>query len=174
MNPALIVIDVQKDYFEHGKFPLAHSQRVLEDIASAMEQAKRHRIPIVLIQHIADPAGGPAPFFNANTPGADIHPRILEIADDAPVVIKHFADSFEKTELKNVLDRHHVDALLICGMMTQNCVTHTAISKAAEPYRITVLEDCCTTASEILHAIAIHALSTRVAIAPWRDAIRVG
>jgi nicotinamidase-related amidase len=173
MNPALVVIDVQLDYFEHGKFPLAHSERVLERIACAIEQASRHGIPVVLIQHIADPAGGPAPFFNANTPGVDIHPRILAIAANAPVVIKHFADSFEKTELKEVLDRHQIDALLLCGMMTQNCVTHTAISKAADPYRITVLEDCCTTVSEILHAIAIHALSTRVAISPWRDAIGV-
>jgi nicotinamidase-related amidase len=171
MNPALVVIDVQKDYFEQGMFPLANAQRVLENIANAIEQAKRKKIPIVLIQHIADPAGGPAPFFNANTSGADIHPRILEVAGDAPVVIKHFADSFERTQLQSVLESHHVDTLLVCGMMTQNCVTHTAISKAADAYRVTVLEDCCTTVSEILHAIAIHGLSTRVAIAPWRDAI---
>ena len=35
--------------------------------------------------------------------------------------------------------------LLICGMMTQNGVTHTAISKAAEKYRVAILTDCCTT-----------------------------
>ena len=40
-------------------------------------------------------------------------------------------------------------------MMTQNCVTHTAISKAAEKYNVTILIDCCTTVSEILHKIAL-------------------
>jgi hypothetical protein len=48
-------------------------------------------------------------------------------------------------------------------MMTQNCVTHTALSRQADSYeRVTVLTDACTTVSEMLHAIALHALSTRV------------
>ena len=54
--------------------------------------------------------------------------------------------------------------MLICGMMTQNCVTHTAISKAAEPYSVKVLSDCCTTVSQMIHLIALSALSTRVAL----------
>jgi len=53
---------------------------------------------------------------------------------------------------------------LVCGMMTQNCVTHTAISKAAEKYKVAVLEDCCASVSEMLHLIALRALSTRVAL----------
>ena len=56
-------------------------------------------------------------------------------------------------------------------MMTQNCVTHTAISKAAEKYAVTVLTDCCTTVSEILHLIALHALSTRVKLVPSTDVL---
>ena len=64
-----------------------------------------------------------------------------------------------------------VTDLLVCGMMTQNCVTHTAISKAAEKYNVSVLVDCCTTVSEILHMIALHALSTRVKLVPSSEAI---
>lgn len=47
-------------------------------------------------------------------------------------------------------------------MMTQNCVTHMAISKAAEKYSVTILPDCCTTVDEMIHNIALHAVSTRV------------
>jgi nicotinamidase-related amidase len=47
-------------------------------------------------------------------------------------------------------------------MMTQNCVTHTAISKAAEKYDVSILMDCCTTVDEMIHNIALHAVSTRV------------
>jgi nicotinamidase-related amidase len=64
-----------------------------------------------------------------------------------------------------------VTELLVCGMMTQNCVTHTAISKSAEKYTVTVLSDCCTTVSEMLHHIALHALSTRVALVPGGEAV---
>jgi len=50
--------------------------------------------------------------------------------------VKHFADSFEKTKLEETLAKLGVTELLLCGMMTQNCVTHTAISKAAEKYNV--------------------------------------
>ena len=61
--------------------------------------------------------------------------------------------------------------LLLCGMMTQNCVTHTAISKAVEKYPVSILTDCCTTVSEILHLIALHAVSTRVTLSALPDAL---
>ena len=93
-------------------------------------------IPVVIIQHIANSEMGIAPFFNEGTKGADIHPRILAAAPNAPVVVKEFADSFEKTTLEETLAKLGATELLVCGMMTQNCVTHTAISKAAEKYSV--------------------------------------
>jgi nicotinamidase-related amidase len=112
---------------------------------------------------VADATQGIAPFFNAGTEGVKIHPRILAAAPDAPVVVKHFADSFERTNLHATLQALGATELVLCGMMTQNCVTHTALSRQADAYgRVTVLTDACTTVSEMLHAIALHALSTRV------------
>ena len=69
-------------------------------------------------------------------------------APTAPVVMKEFADSFEKTTLEETLTKLGVTDLLVCGLMTQNCLTHTALSKAAEKYGITILPDCCTTVDE--------------------------
>ena len=45
-------------------------------------------------------------------------------------------------------------------MMTQNCVTHTAISRAADRYGIEVLASCTTTVDEMIHRIALSALSS--------------
>lgn len=172
MTKALLVIDLQNDYFDGGAFPLWNAAGTAENIARAIGAAQEAQVPVVHIQHIADASAGLAPFFNEGTEGADIHPVILEAAKDAPVVVKRFADSFEQTNLEATLERLGVDELLVCGMMTQNCVTHTAISKAAEKYnKVTVLVDCCTTVSEMLHQIALHALSTRVALMPAADAI---
>ena len=64
-----------------------------------------------------------------------------------------------------------VTELLVCGMMTQNCVTHTAISKSAEKYKVSILADCCTTVSEMLHNIALHAVSTRVPLVSANEAL---
>lgn len=168
MKKALLVIDLQNDYFPGGKFPLWNTDVVLENIERAIARANAQGIPVIHIQHVAK---GVAPFFNEGTPGADIHPRILTATPNAPVVVKEFADSFEKTNLEETLAKLGVTDLLVCGMMTQNCVTHTAISKAAEKYNVTVVVDCCTTVSEILHQIALHALSTRVKLAPSSETL---
>lgn len=171
MNKALLVIDLQNDYFPGGKFPLWNADATLERIERAIARARTKDIPVVIIQHVADRAAGIAPFFNAETPGADVHPRILAAAPDAPIVVKAFADSFVQTTLADTLARLGTTELLVCGMMTQNCVTHTAISKSAEKYDVTILSDACTTVSEPLHLIALHAVSTRTRLQPASEAI---
>jgi nicotinamidase-related amidase len=168
---ALIVIDLQNDYFPGGLFPLWNSEGTLGNVAAAIGKARASGIPVIHVQHVANAAKGIAPFFNAGTPGVAIHPEILAAAPDAPVVVKGYADSFHATTLEQVLSGLGVDELLVCGMMTQNCVTHTAISKSAEKYKVTVLTDCCTTVSEMLHLIALNALSTRVALQPAATAL---
>ena len=85
--------------------------------------------------------------------------------------MKQNADSFQGTTLEEVLNKLDVTELLVCGMMTHNCVTHTAISKSAEKYGITVLPDCCTTVSEIIHLLALDALSNRVKLVPSTEAM---
>lgn len=162
MTAALLVIDVQNDYFPDGAFPLWNTAAVLDATVAAIGRAQRRGEPVVLVRHVA--ATPDSPLLKAGTPGAEIHPRILAAAPDAPVVVKRFADSFHQTELGEVLARHGVDHLHIAGMMTQNCVAHTALSRGADPYRVSVLSDCTTTVDPAIHGFALNALSTRVAL----------
>ena len=166
-----LVIGLQNDYFPGGKYPLWNTDVVLDNIERAIEKANAQGVPVVIIQHIANSEMGVAPFFNKGTTGADLHPRILAAAPNASVVVKEFADSFEKTTLEETLAKLGVTELLVCGMMTQNCVTHTAISKAAEKYSVCILADCCTTVGEMIHNIALHAVSTRVKLVPSSEAL---
>lgn len=159
---ALIVIDLQNDYFPEGKFPLWNSESILMNTEAAIAKARTKNIPVILIQHVADTSKGIAPFFNKGTFGVDIHPSILKAAPDSIVITKAFADSFHQTTLEKTLAKLGIEELLVCGMMTQNCVTHTAISKSAEKYLVKILSDCCTTVSQMIHLIALNALSTRV------------
>ncbi len=171
MTKALLLIDLQNDYFPGGAFPLWHTDETLARVEAAIAQATAKGVKIIHIQHIADAKVGPSPFFNEGTPGAEIHARVRAAAPDAPVVVKAFADSFHETTLEATLRELGVTELLVAGMMTQNCVTHTAISRAAEKYDVKILVDCCTTVSEILHLIALHAVSTRVKLEPASSAI---
>ena len=164
---ALLVIDLQNDYFPEGKFPLWDTEATLINIETAIAKASAQGIHIIHIQHIAN---GASPFFNNGTDGVKIHPRILAAAPDAHVVIKAHADSFFETSLESTLSQLGVTALFICGMMTQNCVTHTAISKSAEKYTVSILADCCTTTNEAIHRFALSAISTRLHLLNSTDA----
>ncbi|HJW43360.1 MAG TPA: cysteine hydrolase family protein [Geothrix sp.] len=168
---ALLVIDLQNDYFPGGKFPLWNADAVLERTLQAVARAQAQDVPVVLVQHIADSSRGIAPFFVEGSEGAQLHPRVRAAAPEAPVVVKASADAFHQTELARTLAGLGVTELLIGGMMTQNCVTHTAISKAAEPYAVSILGDCCTTVSEMLHVIALSAVATRLPVTTSTEAL---
>lgn len=86
-------------------------------------------------------------------------------------MVKAFADSFHQTTLDSLLQEMGVSRLLVTGMTTQNCVTHTAISPAAEKYDVSILSDCTTTVNEMIHLIALHGVSTRVPLVPAAQAL---
>ncbi|MCT4612109.1 MAG: cysteine hydrolase [Clostridia bacterium] len=159
MKKALILIDVQNDYFEGGKFPLWNVGNTLDNIVESVKKAKENDIEVVLIQHVADENG---PFFNESSEGVKLHEKLLTVAGDAEVVIKTKADSFYNTNLEELLSSKGIEELFVAGMMTQNCVTHTAISKSAEKYKVSMVADLCTTVSEPIHFIGLDAVTTRI------------
>lgn len=167
---ALIIIDVQNDYFPKGKYPLWNTEEVLENIIETVRKAQKNNIPVILVQHIADPEKGLAPFFNKGSEGVEIHPKLIELAEDAELVVKGYADSFYDTRLDGLLKERRIERIMICGMMTQNCVTHTAISPSAERYEVVILPDCCTTIDQMIHGIALNGVSTRVPLVPSSEA----
>lgn len=159
---AIIIIDIQNDYFFKGKFPLWNAGKVLINIKKLICKANQKQIPVFLIQHISSAPKGMAPFFEKGSEGVKIHPEIISICPNAEVIQKQHADSFYQTRLDRSLEEFGIDELLICGMMTQNCVTHTAISKKAEKYKVSIIEDCCTTTDAMIHKMALNAASSRV------------
>lgn len=171
MNKALLLVDIQNDYFPGGAFPLWNTEATLQHIEQAIKLAQDKGVHLIHIQHVASPRPGAAPFFTQGTEGVNIHPRILAAAPQAPIVVKEFADGFVNTTLEATLAERQITHLLVCGMMTQNCVTHTAISKSAEKYEVCMLTDCCTTVSEMLHNIALRAVSTRLPLMTAKEAI---
>ncbi|WP_325894714.1 cysteine hydrolase family protein [Grimontia sp. NTOU-MAR1] len=158
---ALIVIDIQNDYFEDGKYPLYQPKETTQKTLEAMARAKDKNIPIIHIQHLVSPELGEGLFFYEGSEGVKIHKDVMAAAPDAPVVTKRHADCFENTNLEDLLQSMGVEEILITGMMTHNCVNHTALSPAAEKYNPKVIEECCCTIDPIAHALAVDSMQVR-------------
>jgi nicotinamidase-related amidase len=169
MKTALLLIDLQEEYFPGGRYPLWNIADTLAAAEASIARARREGIAIVHVQHVASSAD--SPLFAPGSEGVRIHPDILAAAPDAPVVVKQHADAFHETDLAALLQELGVQRLLLAGAMTQNCVTHTALSKAAERFDVAVLADATTTVDPMIHGFALAALRPRVAVLEgWAEA----
>lgn len=139
---ALIVVDIQNDYFPAGKWPLVGVEAAADKAAQIIKAFRDAGDLVVYIRHEA--ATADAPFFAPGTEGAQIHPKVLNRADE-PVIVKQHINSFRDTELRAVLDQHGIDKLVIVGSMSHMC-TH-GITRAAVDfgYDTTVIHDACAT-----------------------------
>jgi nicotinamidase-related amidase len=168
MSRALLVIDIQNDYFPDGVLPLFQAAETEERVVTAISAARRAGDRIVLVQHISKASGG---LFDAAGSGVAIRPAILSAAGDAPVVTKHVADAFQDTDLASHLAG--IETLLVCGMMTQNCVVFTAMSRSADGLAVRVIGDLCAAPTETVHRIALNALGSKLPVSTaaqeWAD-----
>lgn len=164
MTRTLLVIDIQTDYFAGGTLPLWQAEETEARIVAAIAKARAAGDKVVLVRHVSAQSSG---LFAADGPGVTIRPAIVAAAGDAAVVTKQKADAFQDTDLAAQLEG--TDELLVCGMMTQNCVVFTALSRATDAFDVQVVGDLCTAPSEIVHKIALNALGSKTRLAAAAD-----
>jgi nicotinamidase-related amidase len=129
---ALVLIDVQNDYFPGGKWPLSGMDLAADNAARLLTAARAAGDLVVHVRHEFPTPD--APFFTPNSEGAQIHSTVRSRADE-PVVLKHHVNAFRETDLKAILDRHGVDELVICGAMSHMCVDAGARAASDLGYR---------------------------------------
>ena len=141
MKEALIIIDVQNDYFPGGTCELYHPYEAEKVIQKLISESRRISRPIVYIQHFNEPDDY---FFLEGTKGAAISNRIAPKPEDK-VIVKHYPNSFLETDLDAYLKEIGVDKLIVCGMMTHMCVDTTVRAAMDYGYEITIVADACAT-----------------------------
>jgi nicotinamidase-related amidase len=140
MNTALVIVDIQNDYFPEGRMPLVGPVEASQQAARLLEYFRGAQWPVIHVQHIA--VRPSATFFLPGTPGVDFHANVRPLPEEA-IVQKNFPNSFRDTPLLDVLREQHVGRLVICGMQTNMCVD--AITRAAADYgfECLVAADAC-------------------------------
>ena len=125
---ALILVDIQNDYFTGGRWPVAQIDEVSANAARLLAHARRAGHRVIPIRHEAQ--SDTAPFFRKGTVGAETH---------ASVAIKNTPSSFRDTDLQDRLDG--ITDLVICGARSQMCIDATARAGADLGYGVTVISD---------------------------------
>lgn len=142
MKKALLIIDVQNDYFENGAYPLSNADMAATNIRRVLDKFRADGDAVIFIRHINLKEN--AAFFRPDTVGSDIHEAIEPIEGET-VIIKHNANSFRDTHLHQFLQSQNIEQLIIVGMMTQHCVDTTVRAAFDLGYSNIVLYDCCAT-----------------------------
>ena len=141
MKQALLIIDVQNDYFPGGTCELYKPYEAENRIIGLITESRSIGRPIVYIQHFNRPDDF---FFLEGTKGAQISERIKPQPQDK-IIIKRYPNSFLETELDGYLKSIGADELIVCGMMTHMCVDTTVRAAMDHGYTVTVVADACAT-----------------------------
>ncbi|MDD2851783.1 MAG: cysteine hydrolase family protein [Desulfuromonadaceae bacterium] len=154
MSTALILIDIQNDYFPGGRMELAGSIEAATATARLIAAFRKSSWPVIHIRHIA--AQPMATFFIPGTAGADIHQSVAPLPDE-PVIVKHFPNSFRETTLLEQLRTSGVDTLLVCGMMSHMCVDATVRAAFDVGFSCIVVHDACATRELTFNGVVVPA-----------------
>lgn len=160
MKPALVLVDLQNDYFPGGRMELVGIEAAAMQAHKLLLTFREAQRPIFHMQHVA--LGPKATFFLPDTQGAEIHTALQPLPGE-PVFQKHFPNSFRETALLAALRRAGIEDLIICGAMSHMCIDAT--TRAAFDYglRCQVIHDACASRNLVFEGLEVPAAQVHAA-----------
>lgn len=138
---ALVLVDVQQDYFGGGPLEIQHPPHTesVPRVAQAIDAAHAAGIPVVTVQHTM---GEGAPVFDPTQPGFQLHPEVAERrTENWKTVVKRYGSVYADTDVSTWLRRQGVDTVTLVGYMTNNCVLASAVEGEGLGFTTEVLAD---------------------------------
>ena len=160
MSKALLVIDIQNDYFPGGAMELVGSVEAAQQAALIQESFRKSGDPVVHVQHVA--RSREATFFLPNTWGVEINQLVFPVNDEA-VIVKHFPNAFRETNLLELFKSLTVDELTIVGMMTHMCIDTTVRAANDLGFNVTLVSDACATRNLVFEDKEVSAAQVQAA-----------
>lgn len=138
---AVIVIDIQNEYFPGGKMPIPDGMKALNNSKRIVDFAHKNGMPVFFVQHIGDAQG---PLFAKGSRFADFHKDLQPTKVDR-IITKATPSSFVGTDLKEQLDKLGIKQLVVTGLMTHMCVSSTARDAVPLGFSVIIPEDATAT-----------------------------
>lgn len=133
MKPALLVIDVQKQYMP--MMSKEDQEKAIQYMNWAIWVFRQHKEPIIRIYHKSE-GYGVAP----GTEGFEFHDS-LNVNDEDMKVIKTYSNAFTKTDLDKILKENEINTLFMCGMSSTGCVLATYFGAKDYDYKAFLIKD---------------------------------
>lgn len=157
---ALIIIDIQNDYFPGGAMELVGSNAAAENAALLLAAFRKAQRPVFHVQHIS--LAPTATFFLPDTPGMQIHPLVCPLEEET-VVQKHYPNSFRDTPLLDLLRIRGITDIALAGMMTHMCVDTTTRAAFDLGFTCHLAHDACATRSLVHDGKTVEAAQVQTA-----------
>lgn len=142
MKTAILLIDIQNDYFPNGRMPLEKSTDACQKQQELLQASRAKQLPVIHVQHTSTLPN--AQHLLPCTKGVEFHPNVLPIKNEM-IIKKHYPNSFKDTNLLNHLIKHQINHLIVAGMMTHLCIDATVRAAYDLGFTCTVVSDACAT-----------------------------
>ncbi|HKX37980.1 MAG TPA: cysteine hydrolase family protein [Burkholderiales bacterium] len=144
-DTALVIIDIQNDYFPGGAMELEGADAAAAHASSVLKKFREQKQPVFHVKHLSVRPG--STFFIPGTAGAEIHAKVKP-QDGEAIIEKNFPNAFRNTQLKEMLEKHQIKQLVVAGMMTHMCVDASVRQAADLGYKVTLLGNACATRAQ--------------------------
>ena len=137
---ALVVVDVQQEYFD-GVLQIQAPSReaTLANVVAALDVAREAGLPVVVVQHEL-PEG--APVFAVGSESWSLHPEVERRLDPSwKRATKDKGSVFAGTDVAQWLAERDVDTVTVVGYMTNNCDLATAVGAEELGLNAEILSD---------------------------------
>lgn len=156
----LIVVDLQNEYLPTGKLPLTGIEAAVANAARVIAYTRHKGMPVFHIRH--EFAHDEAPVFIPGTEGVQIQASVAPVAGE-PVIVKNHINAFRETDLKQQLDAHEVEEVVVVGAMSHMCIDAVVRAAADMGYAVTVLHDACATLDLEFNGVTVPAAQAHAA-----------
>ena len=156
---ALLIVDMLNDFVrENGALPVAGAKGLLPAIRTAQEAARAAGAPVI---YLGDAHRPDDPEFKSWPPhcvkgseGAQVTSELAPETGDVVIPKRRFSGFFG-TDLDLHLRERGIRKVVICGVLTDICVYHTAADSRQNDYQVAILEDGVAAATEEEHKFAL-------------------
>jgi nicotinamidase-related amidase len=133
MKPALLIIDVQKEFTP--MMSQGDQAKALEMMNWSMWTFRNANLPVIRVYHVAPEWG-----LNEESPGFAFHDS-LKISSEDPRIVKTYGSAFTKTNLVELLKEKEINTLFLCGLSSTGCVLATYMDAASHDYKAFMIKD---------------------------------